>query len=89
VTVWVVRVTVRVLTVFAAGAGDVSVGGAAVLASGAAGVPSVTGGGDEVGAGCVVAVVGSEVTGCAVCAAKGVEESARAAAIAGSALADA
>ena len=86
--VWVVRVTVRVLTVFAAGAGDVSLVGTAVLVSGAAGVSSVTGGGD-VGAGCVVAVVGSEVTGCAVWAAKGVEESARAAAIAGSALADA
>ena len=85
----VVRVTVRVLTVFAVGAGNVSVVGAAVLASGAAGVPSVTGGGDDVGAGCVVAVVGSEVTGWAVWAAKGVDKSARAAAIAGSALANA
>jgi hypothetical protein len=89
VTVWVALVTVRVLTVFAAGAGDVSLVGAVALASGAAGVPSVTGGGDELGAGCVVAVVGSEVTGCVVCAARGVEESARAATIAGSAPADA
>jgi hypothetical protein len=47
----VVRVTVRVFTVFAAGVGDASPVVVAVLASGAAGVPSVTGGGDEVGAG--------------------------------------
>lgn len=50
-TVRVVRVTVRVLTVFAVGVGDVSVVGAVVLASGAAGVPSMTGGGGDVGAG--------------------------------------
>ena len=82
---WVVRVT---LTVLAAGAGDTSLVLVAVLASGAAGVVSVTGGADVLGAGCVT-VLGSVVTGCAVCAAKGVEESAMAAAIAGSALAGA
>jgi hypothetical protein len=88
VTVWVVRVTVLVFTVLAAGAGEASIVVAVVLESGAAGVASVTGGGAGVGAGCVT-VGGSVVTGCAVCAAKGVEESAKAAAIAGSAQADA
>ncbi len=87
--VCVVRVTVRVFTVVAAGAGEASLVVAAVLAAGAAGVTSVTGGGAELGACCVVAVVGSVVTGGAVCAAKGVEESARTAAIAGRALAGA
>jgi hypothetical protein len=87
VTVRVVRVTVRVLTVFAAGAGEASLVVAVVLASGAAGVKSVTGGGAEVGTAGVVWVVGSVITGCAVCAGKAVEESARAAAIAGRALA--
>ena len=80
--------TVRALTVLAAGAGDTSLVLVAVLASGAAGVVSVTGGADVLGAGCVTGL-GSVVTGCAVCAAKGVEESARAAAIAESALAGA
>ena len=87
---WVVRLTVRVLTVFAAGAAESSLVVSVVLASGVAGVASVTGGGTGAGAGCgVTVVVGWVVTGCAVCAAKEVEESARAAAIAGSALANA
>jgi hypothetical protein len=89
VTVWVVRVTVLVFTVLAAGAGEASIVVAVVLESGAAGVTSVIGGGAGAGTGCVVTVGGSVVTGCAVCAAKGVEESAKAAAIAGSAQADA
>src|SRR5206468_8469192 len=88
-TVWVVRLTVRVLTVFAAGGGESSLVVAVVLASGVAGVASVTGGGTGAGAGCGVAVIGWVVTGRAVCADKEVEESARAAAIAGSALANA
>jgi hypothetical protein len=86
----VVRLTVRVLTVFAAGAGEASLVVAVVLASGVAGVASVTGGGAGAGTGCgVTVVVGWVVTGCAACAAKEVGESARAAAIAGSALASA
>ena len=85
-TVRVVRVTVRVLTVFAAGAGEASLVVPVVLASGAAGVTSVRGGGAEVGTAGVVWVVGSVVAGGAVCAGKTVAESARAAAIAGRAL---
>ena len=76
------RAVCRVLVVVVVeGAVVESVAGAA-LVSGATGVASVTGG----GAGCVTTGAGSVVTGCVAWASKGVEESARAAAIAGRAL---
>ena len=77
------RAVCRVLVVVVVVEGAVveSVAGAA-LVSGATGVASVTGG----GAGCVTTGAGSVVTGCVAWASKGVDESARAAAIAGRAL---
>ena len=69
------------IVVVVAGAAVVSVAGAA-LVSGTAGAASVTGG----GAGCVTTGAGSVVTGCVAWANKEVEESARAATIAGRAL---
>ena len=85
---WVARVTVRAFTVVVAGAGEASLVVASAVVSGAADVVSATAGGASTltGDGAVVVETGAGSVGCVACASNGVDESARAAAIAGSAL---
>jgi hypothetical protein len=83
---WVVCFIVCVVTVFVAAGVEVSAAGSVLVSTVVGAVVSGVAVGDGVGVG--VAAVGWEsvVTGCACWAANGVDESARAAAIAGRAL---